>query len=53
MPRNTWVRTDKEWINSKDVEIIDCEEGMFGDEVTFIYQDNEYKSRIVIGSRPG
>jgi hypothetical protein len=49
----TWVKTDKEWISSKDVEIIDCEEGLWGDEVTFIYEGVEYKSRVVIGSKPG
>ena len=51
--KNAWVRTDGEWININDVEVINCEESPYGDIVTFVYNDEEYESRVVIGSRPG
>ena len=48
-----WVKAD-EWVSIKEVEITDCEEGIYGqDMVSFIYRGEEYTSPVVAGSRPG
>lgn len=53
--KNTWVYTDETygWVNSKDTEFLNIEEGFDGDIMTFEYMENEYSSKVVIGSKPG
>lgn len=52
---DTWVYTDKKlgWVNVDDTEFVGIEETYQGDEMCFIYNDKEYTSIIVMGSRPG
>jgi hypothetical protein len=55
MTRKSWVKAGDEWVDIKTTTFIDIEEGPFGDEYTFTLSDSDevFKSRIVIGSKPG
>lgn len=50
----SWVKAGSNgWVSTKLIYINNVEETPFGDEVTFTYENMEYKSKIVSGSRPG
>lgn len=51
--KTMWVKAGKDWVDVDNVEILNVEEGLYGDIYTFIYNDFEYSSQAVIGSRPG
>lgn len=52
---DSWVYTDKRigWVNTEKVEIYNIEEGLYGDVAYFEYENEEYSSHVVTGSRPG
>jgi hypothetical protein len=49
----TWVCAAGNWVDIDTVNVIDVEEGIYGDVITFIYKGKKYQSRAVSGSRPG
>lgn len=50
----SWVKAGEHgWVSVKLTTFIDVEEGDNGDEMTFEYQGEKYKSVIAQGSRPG
>ena len=53
-PIPVWVNAGEHgWINLADAKFLDVEEGLHGDEYTFEYKGEEYRSVAVTGSRPG
>jgi hypothetical protein len=48
--RTSWVKTKSEWVKVDDVEFVDIAEGLHGDEMTFRYQGEEYRSVVVLAS---
>lgn len=48
-----WVKAGNEWIDFTEVEFLDVEETPHGDEYTFEYEGETYKSLCVIGGKPG
>ena len=52
--QDSWVYVDNQyrWVNVKDTEFLNIEEGFGGDVMTFEFNGNEYSSKIVFGSRP-
>lgn len=53
--RDSWVYINDQhrWVNVKHIVLLDIEEGFDGDVMTFIFNGNEYSSKIILGSRPG
>ena len=53
--QDSWVYVDNQyrWVNVKDTEFLNIEEGFGGDVMTFEFNGNEYSSKIVFGSKPG
>jgi hypothetical protein len=53
--QDSWVYVDNQyrWVNVKDTEFLNIEEGFDGDVMTFEFNGNEYSSKIIFGSRPG
>lgn len=53
--RDSWVYVDdqRRWVDVKDTEFLDIEEGFDGDVMTFEFNGNVYSSKIILGSRPG
>jgi len=53
--QDSWVYVDNQyrWVNVKDTEFLNIEEGFDGDVMTFEFNGNEYSSKIILGSRPG
>jgi hypothetical protein len=53
--RDSWVYINDQhrWVNVKHIVLLDIEEGFDGDIMTFIFNGNEYSSKIILGSRPG
>jgi len=53
--QDSWVYVDNQyrWVNVKDTEFLNIEEGFDGDVMTFEFNGNEYSSKIISGSRPG
>jgi hypothetical protein len=49
----SWVKAGDTWVDIDTTEFVDIEEGLYGDEYTFNYEGQEYKSQIVRGSQPG
>ena len=50
----SWVKAGQHgWISTKEVTFLNIEEGIRGDEMTFEYFGQEYKSIVALGSRPG
>jgi hypothetical protein len=41
------------WMSVDDVEFIGIDESPYGDCMVFSYEDNEYQSGVVYGSKPG
>ena len=49
-----WVKAgDHGWVDIDSTAFADIEEGLHGDEYTFIYEGEEYTSQIISGSQPG
>lgn len=50
----SWVKAGSNgWVSTKLVYISNVEETLYGDKVTFTYNNVEYQSSVVSGSRPG
>ena len=41
------------WMSVDDVEFIGIDESPYGDCMVFSYEDNQYQSGVVYGSKPG